>query len=105
MTPRIKIALDAEQDSTPHPSVSYGGSSATGAQPSVTTSTDLNTDMTREVRAGPAQDGTRACSEGHVGGDAEMRRDENSGGHPSSEGSDSRRRITTKRETHEVRDE
>ena len=78
MTPRIKIALDAEQDSTPHPSVSYGGSSATGAQPSVTTSTDLNTDMTREVRAGPAQDGTRACSEGHVGGDAEMRRDENS---------------------------
>ena len=34
-----------------------------------------------------------------------MREDENSGGHPSSEGSDSRRRITTKREPREVRDE
>ena len=31
--------------------------------------------------------------------------DENSGGHPSSAGPDSRRRITTKREPREVRDE
>ena len=34
-----------------------------------------------------------------------MREDENDGGHPSSQGSDSRRRITTKREPREVRDE
>ena len=84
-----KIALDAEQDSTPHPSVSYGGSSASGAPPSITTSTDLNTVMTREVRAGPAQDVTRASSEGHVGGDVEMK-GENSGGDPSTEGSQRR---------------
>ena len=41
--PRKKIALDTEQDSTPYPSVSYGGSSASGTQPSTTTSTDQNT--------------------------------------------------------------
>ena len=40
--PQKKIALDTEQDSTPHPSVSYGGSSASGAPPSATTSTDQN---------------------------------------------------------------
>ena len=34
-----------------------------------------------------------------------MREDENHGGHPSSEGSDNRRRITTKREPREVRGE
>ena len=51
--PQKNIALDTEQDSTPRPSVSYGGSSASGAKPSVTTSTDQNTgigDVTREVR-------------------------------------------------------
>ena len=32
-----KIALDTEQDSTLRPSVSYGGSSASGARPSITT--------------------------------------------------------------------
>ena len=48
-----KIALDTEQGSTPRPSVSHGGSSASGAQTSITTSTGLNTgtsDVTREVR-------------------------------------------------------
>ena len=50
----------------------------------------LNTDMTREARAG---------------NDVVMREDENSGGHPSSKVSDCRRRITTKREPREVRDE
>ena len=77
-----KIALDTEQDSTPKPSVSYGGSPVSGAQPNITTSTDLNTDVTREVRAGPAQDVTRTSSEDHIGGDVAMRRDgadENSG--------------------------
>ena len=34
-----KIALDTEQDSTPRPSVSYGGSSASGTRPSTTTRT------------------------------------------------------------------
>ena len=61
--------------------------------------------MAREVRAGPAPDVTRASSEDHVGGDVVMGEDENNGGHPGSEGSDSRRRITTKREPREVRDE
>ena len=42
-----KIAMDAEQDPTTHPSVSHGGSSASGTRPSITTSADLNTDMTR----------------------------------------------------------
>ena len=61
-----KIAMDAEQDPTPHRSVSHGGSSASGTRPNITTSDD--------------------------------------GGHPSSERSDSRR-ITTKRDPREVRDE
>ena len=61
--------------------------------------------MAREVRAGPAPDVTRASSEDHVGGDVVTGEDENNGGHPGSEGSDSRRRITTKREPREVRDE
>ena len=100
-----KSRPDAEQDPTPHPSVSHGRSSASGAQPSITTSADLNTDMTRVVRSGPAPDVTRASGEDHAGGDVVMGEDENDGGHPSSEGSDSRRRITTKREPREVRNE
>ena len=84
-----KIALDTEQDSTPHPSVSYGGSSASGARPSITTSTDQNTctsDVTTEVRTGPAQDATRANSSDDIGDDAVMRgdnADENRAEHPS----------------------
>ena len=54
--------------------------------------------MTREVRAGHAQDVTRTSSEDHIGGDVATRRDgadENSGGHPSSVVPDSRTRTTT----------
>ena len=65
----------------------------------------MNTDVTREARAGPAPDETRASGEDHGGGDVVMREDQNSGGHPSSEVSDSRRRVTTKREPREVRGE
>ena len=109
--PQKKIALDREQDLTPHPSVSHGGSSASGAQPSITTSTDQNTgtsDVTSEVRTGPTKDSTRASSKDRIGGDGAMgedNADENSAGHPSPSGSDNRRRITTKREPREVRDE
>ena len=78
---------------------------ASGVRPSITTSADLNTDMTREVRAGRAPDVARASGEDHAGGDVVIREDENDGSHPSSEGSDSRRRITMKREPREVRDE
>ena len=73
--PQKKIALDTEQDSTPNPSVSHGGSSAPGTRPSITTSTDQNTgtgDVTREVTAGPALDVTRTGSENHIGGDVAM---------------------------------
>ena len=81
-----KIARDTEQDPIPHHSVSHGGSSASGTRPSTTASADLNTDMTREARAGPSPDMTRANGEDHAGGDVVTREDENSGGHPSSEG-------------------
>ena len=53
-------------------------------------------------------DATRANNEEHVGGDVTMEgdsADENSGGHRSSARPDSSRRITTKREPREVRDE
>ena len=109
--PQKKLALDTEQDSTPHPSVSCGGSSTSGARQSINTNTDQNTstgDVTREVRTGPAQDVTRTISEDHIRGDVAMRgdgADENTGGHPSSAEPKSRRRITTKREPHEARDE
>ena len=96
--------LDMEQDSTPHPSVSYGESSAPGTQPSTTASTDQNTvtsDVTREARTGPTQDVTRAISSDDIGDDVVMREDnadEHRAEHPSSSGLDGRRRITTKRE-------
>ena len=45
--PQKKIALDTEQESTPHPSVSSGGSAASGTQPSNT----ISTDHRREKRA------------------------------------------------------
>ena len=72
LEPQKKIALDIEQNLTPHPSVSYGGPSASGAQPSATTSTDQNTstsDVTREPRTGPTQDVTRASRKDHSGRD------------------------------------
>ena len=69
-----------------------------------TASNDPNTstcDVTREVRTGLTQFAIRASSSEDIGGDVAMREDsvdENSARHPSSSGSDSRRRITTKRE-------
>ena len=46
-----KIALDTEQDSTPRPSVSYGGSSAPGTRPSTSTRTAQDAD-TSDVTIG-----------------------------------------------------
>ena len=77
--------------------------------PSVTASTDQDTstgDVTRDVRTGLAQDVTRTSSSDDNGEDVVMREDnagENRAEHPY--WSDSRKRITTKREPREVRDE
>ena len=93
-----KLRKDTEQDSTPYPSVSHGGSSASGTQPSITTSTNQNT-------GGPTQDVTQARSSDDIGDDVVMREDnadENSAEPSSSSGSDSRRRITTKRQQREA---
>ena len=90
-------ALDTEQDPTPRSRVSNGGSSASGVRPSATTSTDQGT-VTSE--------GARASSEEHTDGDVAMggdSADDNSSGHPNLSGSDSRRRITAKREPRDVR--
>ena len=98
--PQKRFALDTEQDPTPHPAVLYGGSSAPGAQPSITTSTDQYTgtgDVTREARTGPTQDVIRASSSDDSG-DVVMREDN------ADEKSASRRRITTMREPRDVRD-
>ena len=104
--PQKNIALDTEQNSTPHLLVSYGGSSASGAQPSVAM-TRTPAQATREVRTGPTEDATRTSSKDDIGGDVAMREDnadENRAEPPSSSGLDGRRRITTKREPREVRD-
>ena len=64
-------------------------------------------DVTREARTGLPQDVTRAGSSDDIGDDVVMREDnadENRSEHLSASGSDSRRRITTKREPREVRD-
>ena len=66
-------------------------------KPSITTSTDQNTGTS---------DVARASSKEHIDGDVTMDgvgADENSAGHPNPLGSDSRRRITAKREPREVR--
>ena len=60
------------------PSVSYGGSSASDAQPSATTSTDQDTSMrdaTRETRTRPTQEVTPANSKDHIGGDVAMEKE------------------------------
>ena len=122
--PQKKIALDTEQDSIPHPSVTCRGSTASGAHeqsptarrthdtiPSVSTCTDQNTstgDATGEESTGPSQDVTRASSNDATGHDVVMREDgedEKRAEDPGSLGSDSRRRITTKRGPREARDE
>ena len=66
-----KIALDTE----PRPSVPHGGSSASGARPSTTTSTtkDADTsDVTREMRSELAQGVTQPGSSDDTGGDVAM---------------------------------
>ena len=87
VTPSQKrIALDTEQDPT-----------ASGVRPSATTSTDQNTGTS---------DDARASSKEHIDGDVAMdgdSADENSAGHPNPSGTDSRRRITAKREPREAR--
>ena len=87
-----KIPLYTAQASPPHTSVSYGGSSGSGAHPCVAISTDQNTGtggVTREVRTGPAQDVTRTSSNDDIGDDVVMREnhaDENRAEHWSSSG-------------------
>ena len=98
-----KIALDIEQDLPPHTPVSYGGSSGSGARPSDTASNDPNTstgDVTGEDRTRLEQ-----AARVTLAVVREDSADENRAEHPSSSGSDSRRRITTKREPREVGDE
>ena len=85
-----KIALNTEQDSIPHPPVPHGGSPASDARPSATTSTDQNASTSDVSRA----------SKEHIGGDFAMEgdsADESSAGDPNPSGSDCRRGITTKR--------
>ena len=106
-----KIALDTEQDSTPRPSVSYGGSSASGTRPSTATRTaqDADTsDVTRGTGPELAQGVIQPSSSDDTGGDVAMEEenaDERSAGDSNPSGPDSRRRITTKREPREARDE
>ena len=73
-----RIALDTEKDTekdpTPHPRVSYGGSSASGVRPSATTSTDQSTSTS---------DAAQASSEEHIDSDVAMggdRRDQTAEG-------------------------
>ena len=61
--PQKKVALDTEQEPTPRPSVSHGGSS--GTRHNTTMSTDQSThtsDATRETRGEPAQGVTQASN-------------------------------------------
>ena len=99
-----KIAVDTEQDSTPRPSVSYGGSSASGTRPSTATRTAQDAD-TSDVTTGTgpelAQGMIQPSSSDDTGGDAVMEgenADERSATDSNPSGPDSRRRITTKRE-------
>ena len=92
-----RVALDTEQDPTPQPRVSHGGSSASGVRPSATTIADQGAGTSDVARAG---------SEEHNNYDVAMDgdgADDDSARHPNPSGSDSRRRITTKRESREVR--
>ena len=104
-----KIALDTEQESTPRPSVSYGGSSASCTRPSTATRTaqDADTsDVTRGTGPELAQGVIQRSSSDDNGDDAateEENAGERSAGDSNPSGPDSRRRITTKREPREVR--
>ena len=90
---------------TPHPSISYAGSSAPGAPPSADQDTGTG-GVTSEARTRPREDVGCDSRKDHTGGDVAMRgnsADENSAEHRSSSGSDSRRRITTQRGPRKVR--
>ena len=104
-----KIALDTEQDSTPRPSVSCGGSSASGTRPSTATRTAQDADTSDvTIGTGPelAQGTIQPSSSDDTGGDAVME-GENADGRSATDsnpsGPDSRRRIMTKREPREAR--
>ena len=74
MESQEKTALDTGQESTPHPSVSYGGSSASGTRPS-TARTALDADTSDVKRwTGPklAQGMIEPSSSDDTGGDAMM---------------------------------
>ena len=107
---RIILRLTQSQDSKPNPFSLLRRILSIRHTTQHHKSTDQNTgtgDVTREARTGPAQDVTRASSSDDIGDDVVMRGDsvdENRAEHPSSPGSDSRRRTTTKREPREVRD-
>ena len=110
--PQKKVALDTEQQPTPRPSVSHGGSSASRTRHTTTMRTDQSTHTsvaTRETRGEqPAQGVTQASNGNNTGGDVVMEGNsvgESSFEHPNLSGSDGRRRITTKREPREVRNE
>ena len=92
-----RVALDPEQDPTPQPRISNGGSSASRVRPSAITVADHGTGTSDVARAG---------SEEHNDDDVAMDgdgADDDSARHPNPSGSDSRRMITTKRETRRVR--
>ena len=97
---------------TPRASVSYGGSSASGTRPSITTRTAQDTD-TSDVKRGTgpelAQGVIQPSSSGDTGDDVAMKGGENAGersaGDSNPSGPDSRRRITTERAPREARDE
>ena len=76
--PQKKIALDTEQEPTPRPSVSHGGSSASGTRHNTTMRTDQSThtsDTTRETRGEPAQGVSQASNGNSTGGDVVMEGD------------------------------
>ena len=106
-----KIALDTEQESTPRPSVSHGGSTASGTRPSTATRTAQDTDtsdVTRGTEPELAQGVIQPSSSDDTGDDVAMEgknADERSAGDSNPSGPDSRRRIITKREPREARDE
>ena len=76
--PQKKVALDTEQEPTPRPPVSHGGSSASGTRHNTTLSTDQSThtsDATRETRGEPAQGVTQASNGNNTGCDVVMEGD------------------------------
>ena len=77
-----RVALDTEQDPTPQPRVSYGGSSASGVRPSAITITDQGTGTSDVARAGSEEDNDDDVA---MDGDGA---DDDSARHPNPSGSD-----------------